>query len=473
MTLLEGVRLGAQTPRVLVLPQGAVSSSGAEAAEFGELAGLVLDPWQRSVVDVGLGERADRTWAAKTVDLFASRQNGKNLVVEVRELFGAVILGERITHTAHLFTTAMKSYKRLVKMTKAHPDIDAEVVKILGSPASGYSLEFKSGGVVEYIARSSGGGRGFTADVLVFDEAQDLSDDALGALLPTLSATSVQGDPQIWYLGSAPDLTSVVWQRRRAKGRAGGSPTSAYFEFSADPASDLDDRDAWAQANPGLNIHISEEYIQSVERSGMSDEEFARERLSISPELVDENDLLLEHWPHVNHPTVAPGKVAWFGLDCTPERSHGSIAVVDYHRNLELIEAGRGVDWLAARAKQLVEAHEGAGVVVDGRGPAAAIGVELQQAGVPVQFLDTKDVGRGSTAFFDSVVSHRLQVRSDRRLDAAVKAAVRRSDGESWRFTRRTKEDISPLMAVVLAHWAVAVSDGETVYQQRGMTVLG
>lgn len=459
MTLLDDVRRGVQNPRILVLPQGAADSSGGEAAEFGELAGLRLDPWQRAVVDAGLSERADRTWAAKTVDLLASRQNGKNLVVEVRELFGAVILGERITHTAHLFTTAMKSYKRLVKMTRAHPDIDAEVVKILGSPASGYSLEFKSGGIVEYIARSSGGGRGFTADVLILDEAQSLADGALGALLPTLSATSMEGDPQIWYLGSAPDEFATVWQRRRKAGRGGGTPTSAYFEFSADPDSDLDDRDAWAQANPALNIHISEEYIQSVERDGMSNEEFARERLSISPEIVDENDLLLEHWPGVCGVTVKPRQVAWFGLDCTPERSHGSIGAMDAALHFELVDTGRGVDWLFSSAKRLLEEHHAQGIVVDGRGPGASIGMELQQAGVKVQFLDAKDMGRAATGFYDAVVARRLRVRSDNRIDAAVRAAARRTDGESWRFTRRTKEDISPLMTLVMCHWAVSMAD--------------
>jgi hypothetical protein len=36
---------------------------------------------------------------------------------------------------------------------------------------------------VEFIARSKGSGRGFTVDVLVCDEAQDLADEELGGVV--------------------------------------------------------------------------------------------------------------------------------------------------------------------------------------------------------------------------------------------------------------------------------------------------
>src|SRR5687768_1538120 len=105
MSSRTAVRIGCQSPRVQSLPSGAVRSAGRDAAELAAGCGLDLDPWQAFVLESGMGETVDRRWAASDVDLIASRQNGKNGIVEARELYGAVILGESIILTAHLFKT--------------------------------------------------------------------------------------------------------------------------------------------------------------------------------------------------------------------------------------------------------------------------------------------------------------------------------------------------------------------------------
>ena len=91
-----------QQPRLLTTPQGAISSSGVEAAELAAAAGLFLDDWQRLALDVALGERADGRWAAFEVGLVVSRQNGKGSILEARELAGLFLFGGRlILHSAH------------------------------------------------------------------------------------------------------------------------------------------------------------------------------------------------------------------------------------------------------------------------------------------------------------------------------------------------------------------------------------
>jgi hypothetical protein len=50
------------------------------------------------------------------------RQNGKNALIEVRELFGMVGRGEKFLHTAHEVKTARKAFKRLQHFFGTKPD---------------------------------------------------------------------------------------------------------------------------------------------------------------------------------------------------------------------------------------------------------------------------------------------------------------------------------------------------------------
>lgn len=452
MSLPVAVRLGVQTPRVEVVPDGIVATSGPEAAEFGELVGVRLDPWQLRILDVAGGERVDGTRAAKTVDVLASRQNGKNAAVEVWELFCAVVLGEGVLHTAHEFKTSLKAHKRIRDLINAHPDVKAEVTAKWATPAQGYLFEFKSGGKIEFVARSGGSGRGFTDDVLILDEAQALTDEHLGALMPALSARSVDGDPQVWYLGSAPSLSQVVWQRRRKGWRAGGTPAQASFEFSADPNADLDDREAWAQANPGLGIRISEEFIESAERTSMSDDEFAKERLSISPELADGTTTAWSPgvWEAVCQNIDKPTAGLVFSVDVNPERSRTSIGVAGA-TGCGLVDDRPGVGWSVDELARLAKEHN-APVALASASPAGSLIVDLERRGVTVLPLSQGDVRDACGWFFDAVAETKVVVKADRRLDGAVAVAVKKASGDGFVWDRKGG-DVCPLMAVTLAAW--------------------
>jgi phage terminase large subunit-like protein len=111
------------------------------------------------------------------------------------------------------------------------------------------------------MARSSGSGRGFTGDTIILDEAYNLPHATLRAIFSTMSAKSINGNPQLWYTSSAGMENSEVLAQVRERGIK-GDKRLAFLEWSAPDDSDLDDRTAWALANPGLNIRISEEFVE-------------------------------------------------------------------------------------------------------------------------------------------------------------------------------------------------------------------
>lgn len=445
MTSLLAERLGAQRPRVLVKPKGRRGSSGAEAVELAAQCRLTLDDWQADALDVAMAERANGSWAASDAGVIASRQNGKNALIEARELFGLAVLNEWIIHTSHLFKTTRESYTRLLGLVEAHPDVRDCLTHAVASPASGYEMRFRGGGRITFIARSRTSGRGLTGDLLVFDEAQDLSDDAQGALLPTISA---RPGSQAWYLGSAPNLDSAVFHRIRKRGRAGGEGRLAYFEFSADPDANLDDRRAWAQANPALGIRITEEAIES-ERAVMSDEMFARERLSISPDLSESSVFPGLSWSNVcdADATAAP---AMFAFDVNPDRTAAGIVAVGPGPVVEVVDYRPGVGWLTDRVCELHEKYGGS-FAVDLKGPAATFVDDLKRRQVKLQPFESKDVVLACGSFFDDVVEGALTVRRNSDLDSAVQAAVKRPVGDAWLWGRKSSSgDISLLVAATL-----------------------
>jgi phage terminase large subunit-like protein len=275
----RGVLLGDQRPRLQSAPRS-VASEGDRVAELAGAAGLDLDDWERWVLSQGLGRAADGKWAAFETALIVARQNGKGAILEALEL-AALFLDdfgvELILHSAHEFKTASEAFRRVQARIDNHPSFRRRVRQVYLQRGA-ESIELRNGKRLRFIARSGGSGRGFSADLVILDEAYELGDAAMAALLPTLSA---RPNPQIWYTSTAGLPSSSQLGLVRERGLRGDDPSLAFFEWSVDPG-DYNPADprCWAQANPGLGIRITEDYV-AKERMALSPSEFARERLSV------------------------------------------------------------------------------------------------------------------------------------------------------------------------------------------------
>jgi hypothetical protein len=185
-SVIDALR-GAQQPRLLHVPDY-VSSTGEEACELAEMVGLDLDPWQRLVLQHGLGERPDGKWAAFEVGVEVPRQNGKGGILEARALAGLFLLGEGlIIHSAHEFATAEEALERMAMLLEGSEDLSRRVKTIKRSHGQ-EGVYLKNGQRLRYKTRTKGGGRGFSADCVILDEAMVIPEAMHGALMPTLSA---------------------------------------------------------------------------------------------------------------------------------------------------------------------------------------------------------------------------------------------------------------------------------------------
>lgn len=454
-------------PRLLSVP-AYLSSRGRVAIELAASAGLILDPWQQFVLEQSLGVRADETWAAFEVGLDVARQNGKGGILEARELAGLFEFGERlIIHSAHNFSTSREAFLRMEELLEGAPELSCQVKKVNRSNTEwGFSLF--TGQRLQYRTRTKGGTRGFSGDLLIFDEAMFLPEHAIGAILPIVSA---KPNPQVWYTGSAVDQQihddGVVWARVRERGLKGDDPRLAYFEWSAaaDSIAALDDKQAvdeavWAQANPALGIRISAEHVANEQRS-MDARTFAVERLGVGDWPATDGSaghvIDLERWAALTDGESKLLDPVCFAFDVSPDRAWASIAAAgcrsDGLPTVEVVERRHGTRWLPGRLAELCERHECEEVVCDAIGPAGSLLNEINELlDDPVVTVSAQEHARACGLLFDMVEEQGLRHLGTAELEDALKGATKRPLGDAWAWSRKNSQvDISPLVAATLA----------------------
>ena len=372
--------IGCQEPRIRVEPPRS-RSDGEDAALLMEAYGCRLDPWQRSVLDCWLGRDERGEYNVTSAGLAVPRQNGKNVCLEARELFGLIALGEHILHTAHQVVTSKKSFRRLAAIftDRRHPEMMAMVKNIRWTNGE-ESIELINGGAIEYATRSRERGRGFDGvSLLVYDEAQELTDDQMEAVMATLAASSTD-TRQIIYTGTPPypGCPGEAFRRRRVICTEDPGAHDAWHEWSIEAASvdaiHLDDRALWAAANPALGLRLTESFTAEELRTLPADG-FARERLGWwSPVLAHAIDYAIDAavWDGCRSEEPKPeGKTAYgvkFSADGTEVALCGAVIPASGPARISLIErkpTSAGTRWLA---QWLCERYQRAScVVIDGR----------------------------------------------------------------------------------------------------------
>lgn len=442
--------------------------AGGEVVDLAASVGLILDPPQADVIEGALGERADGRWSTGEVGVVEPRQNGKGSILEARALGGMFLFREPlIVWSAHEFKTAKEGFLRLRAYVDNYDHLRRHV-KAVRVAAGDEGIELTNGTRVRFLARSGGSGRGFSGDTVILDEAYALTEDQMAALLPTVSA---RPNPQIWYTSSAPLPISVVLRRLMKRGRAGGAPGLAYFEWCAPDDAHSDDRTAWAAANPALGVRISEEAVER-ERASMDEETFRRERLGIVDLRDDASHVIPpDTWAARRDPGSQLTNPVAFGVAIARDRSYASIAVGGRrHDGLghgEVVDRRRGTGWVVGRLSELAGRWRPCAVVLDPSGPAGALVTALNEKGFAVDpsadewrlhLVGAREYAQACGALADDVVNDQWRHLDQTELNDALAGAGTRPLADAWAWSRKdSTSEISPIEAVTLARHGFAV----------------
>lgn len=329
--LLERAPSGVLLPRICHYPP-APYTSGPEFTELAASAGLVLDPWQSWVLDVGLGETEAGDWASFLNTVIVSRQNGKDAIFEALGLGWLFLTYEKlIGHSAHEYKTAMEAFRRIVSLIENTDDLRRKVKKIINTNGeegiellprtvviSGVGSQASTQRITQrmrFLARSKGAGRGFSFNKMIWNEAYALVAAQVDAVLPTMSA---QKNPQLW-MGSSPPLDSATGEAlfRARKAALAGAPGTTFLDWGMEASLDklgpcqgeectheigmvgciLDSQEMYAATNPAYPHRIGPEAI-ARERATMNPTGFARERGGAWPPDLSEGFTVItkEQW---------------------------------------------------------------------------------------------------------------------------------------------------------------------------------
>lgn len=473
----------------VVVPSGVVSTGWpAVEAKCAEL-GVRFRPWQPGVGRLILAKRADGKYAATIggTGLSIPRQVGKTFLVGAI-VFALCLLRPNLTviWTAHRLRTAEETFGKMQSFARRRRIKPFVSRVVLGSGDE--AILFTNGSRILFGARERGFGRGFDeVDVLIFDEAQILTDNALDDMIPATNQSRQETSALVLFMGTPPKPTDPgdVFLRMRTEALTGEDADTGWVEFGADdeyvptplpaPLTEAD----WVQvgaANPSYPLDTPREAILRM-RKKLGPESFRREGMGIWDSV--------ERVPSVVSASVWAGCVAVdppadgvapvaLGLD----RWHdGSTSVAAAWRtgvgvHIELVAAEVTADtsgvvsWLVGRAGRRIP------VVVAGDSPAAALVGDLKAARVRVVTLSAGDFGRTCVGLVDAIGEGRFSHAAQEPLTDAVMGARKKSFGQAglWHWDRRAPEfDISPVVAATLA-WQGSITtqkkrSGESVFR--------
>jgi phage terminase large subunit-like protein len=461
-------------PRVSSYPPYPLTAAP-EVIDLAARAGLYLDEWQKYVLTHGLGHRVDEQWTATKVSCWVPRQNGKGGIIEALELAWLFLFDEElIVHSAHQHRTSQKAYDRLEKLIRRTPDMHRRVAQYRQANGE-QQIELHDGRMLQYTTRSRTAIRGFSANKLVIDEAQELTSEQNSAMMPTVSAID---NHQIWFFGTPPDNQAAWCYGLKEDGEA-GSPRLAHFDWGLDLDLTTDegkaatlDRANWRRTNPAMPHRIKEDTVEDEAKPSGLGEKFGQERLGIwQPRAAGASGMLTtQHWEAVARPlTPRPERVA-FAVDINPSRTYTAIFAVgqleDGTRLVSMVDYKPGTTWVFDRLVELRDVWKPVAIALDAKGPAGAMLTELERKGIKLPADPDKpkvgdlavptaqQVASAFALFVDAVRDKRLVHLDEPNLNKALAGAKTRSlvGGTAW--DRKGNTDISPLVAATLAYWA-------------------
>lgn len=449
--------------RHVVAPEGIVSTGWPAVRNTLRTLGVEFDDWQVDTSKLILSKTADGQYATTVGGIAASipRQVGKTFMIGWI-VFALCIIFPKLTvvWTAHRSSTASETFDDMKSMALTAlmaPHIDR-------TPDNGaeQAIEFKNGSRVVFGARERGFGRGFTMlDVVVFDEAQILTERSIDDMVPAQNASP---NALTIMIGTPPkpiDPSEVFEDARRAA-LSGEVTDSLYIEFSADEKAGLDDRKQWSKANPSYPGRTNTSSMLRMRRR-LTDDSFRREALGVWDELASRKtafpagkwlERLIESpsddWP-----------VAAVGIDMNPDRTWVSVSLAMFSDDGIHVEVAETEAFSESGSVQLVNwvqklARRRTPVVIDSFSPARTFEALLKEKRCMVRILSSAEFTQACMGLHDAVNEGTMSHFGQAHLDRSVEGATKRPVGKAgaWAFARDDLEvDLTQLISVTCAHF--------------------
>lgn len=398
-------------------------------------------PWQKHVLKDMLAVDKDGKWKRKTIGLLISRQNGKTFLAQSMILGHLFLWGSKnVIGMSSNRNMALDVFRDIAMIIEGNDFLKEQVAKIRFANGTEI-IQLKTGAKYEIVAATRDGSRGKHADFLYVDELREISEEAWTAVRPLTRAT--QGVTMV--TSNAGDNFSTVLNELRNRALSYPSPTLGWYEYSAPDFCKIDDRKAWAMANPALGYTITEETLE--EAVATNSVEATKTEM-----LCQWVDALNSPWPiGVIEETsdsdlqLPVGAQTVFAFDVSPSRRSGALVIG------QLLESGIvgmgiaqiwtsdvGIDDLkmAAEINDWALKYRPRAILYD-KYATENIAEKLKNSGQIMEDCSGQRFYTACQQLLDMFVNHRLVHSGQKELVAHLNNCAAKTNDAGWRIIRR------------------------------------
>lgn len=462
-------------PRYMTRRDPSCRTYGPQIAQCSALLGRPFMPWQHAAADViGAVDDAGR-FRYPLVVMTVQRQAGKTAMNLATAVQRCTLPKRKAWYTAQTGTDARDKFVEMVDEAEAaHGGRPSPLSRLWVSKraAGNTRMIFKTGSEFRPHPPTVDALHGKQSDLNMIDEAWSFTEAEGDALMQAITPTqATRRGAQTIILSTAGDATSTWFHNLidTAPDKAG----VALIDFGIGPDVDPTDIDAVAAAHPAYGHTIDRgALVAALAQLGPSG--FAR---AYGNRRTSSRERIIAAEAEKAAETVAEipaGVPVGFGVAVAVDRSAATIAataIVDGVPIAEILERRPGTAWAAPTMAALAAGNQHHGIAIDRYGPASTVADELDQLGVELLPIQTRDATTAAADLYDRIThtdedqpgtyAPRIRIRRDPALSEAIAAAAWRHVGDSRTFGRRTSAgSIDPLEAITMSTYAATHMPG-------------
>lgn len=420
------------------------------------IVGIDLLPWQEYVLKDMLTVDKAGLWVRKTNLILVARQNGKTHLARMLILAHLIKWETNVLIMSSNRSMALDTFRQVTHLIETNDHLKGFVKQIRYANGT-ESIEMLSGARLDVVASTRDGSRGRTVNGLLFiDELREIDEEGYRAAMPT---TRAHAGSHILLTSNAGDAFSKVLNDLRERALDHPPKSFGFYEYSAPQYCKINDRVAWAQANPALGYTITEEAIEEA----ISTSPIENTRTETLCQWIDS---LSSPWPHGvleetsnSELTITPGALTMFGFDVSPSRRNASLVAGQMMPDgkiaigiLETFESQVAVDDLriAASIKGWADIYRPRMVLFD-KYTTASIAERLANAGVVTQDCSGQQFYQACGDLLDGLVNHRVVHNGQDELIQQFQNCAAKVNDSSWRIVKRKSAgDVSAPISIAM-----------------------
>ena len=442
-----------------------------EVADLAEKISLPLLDWQYLVLEDMLRIDDKGEFRRRTLGLLTARQSGKTHIARMLILSHLFLWNSKmIIGMSSNRNMALDTFRQVANAIEDNDFLKAQVKQIRFANGQ-ESITTLKGNRYQIVAATRDGSRGLTANFLFIDELREISEEGWKAARPTTRATG----GQTLVCSNAGDAYSTVLNDLRERALSYPSPTLGWYEYSAPAHCKVDDRNAWAMANPSLGFLIDEETLE--------------EAVATNPINNTRTEMLCQWVDSMTSPfttqmitdtsdsnlQITPGGNIVFAIDVSPSKRSGALLAGKLNQATGKIELGLMQLWTSDVAiddlKMAADVHAWAQkfkprVIMYDKYATQSIAQRLQQSGQKLEDCSGQSFYQACGEILDAFVNVRLTHSGQKELTESWFSVGAKTNDAGWRIVRRKSagDVTSAICSAMIVHYLTKPQSTPQIY---------